>query len=201
MILYFHPYSQHSRRVVALLETTGLAYELRPVALDANEHHSAEYLRVNPNHQVPTLLDGDVRVHESNAILRYLCVKYQLDDWYPSDPKRRARLEQWLDWNQCRLSPAVVDVVLHSVFLGDKGDQTAIERGCGQLRELLPILEAGLSEDFLTGATPTIADLSIASNLTQLAIADVESDGVMTRAWFARVNGLDGYQRALPRAA
>jgi glutathione S-transferase len=94
MILYHHPYSQHSRRVVALLEEVGLAHELRPVALDQGEHLTPAYLAINPNHQVPTLIDGAVKIHESNAILRYLCAKHELENWYPSAPAARAAVDQ-----------------------------------------------------------------------------------------------------------
>ena len=86
--LYYHPYSQHCRRVVALLEEAGLKYELRQVALDQGEHMSPAYLAINPNHQVPAMIDGELRVFESNAILRYLCHKHRLSDWYPEDPAR-----------------------------------------------------------------------------------------------------------------
>ena len=122
-LLYHFPQSQHARRVVSLLEEAGLEYELRHVAMDKGEHRSAAYLAINPNHQVPTLVDGDVTIHESNAILRYLCAKHRLNAWYPEDLPARAKVEQWLDWNQCRLSPAVVDIVLNSVFLGAAGDR------------------------------------------------------------------------------
>lgn len=152
------------------------------------------------DHQVPTLLDGELRIHESNAILRYLCVKHALHDWYPGDPDKRAAVEQWLDWNQCRLSPAVVDIVLNSVFLGERGDKTAIERGRSRLRELEPILEEGLAGPaFLAGKRPTIADLSLASSIFQLGLAGVVPAGEHTRRWFDRVSAIDGFRRSLPQ--
>lgn len=199
--LYYHPYSQHSRRVVALLEAAGLGYELRKVALEQREHVSPEYLAVNPNHQVPTLLDGDVKIHESNAILRYLCTKHALRDWYPDDLKARAAVEQWLDWNQCRLSPAVVDIVLNKVFLGDRGDRAAIKRGEEKLAELAPILNAGLQgRDFLAGAKPSIADLSVASSITQLGLADATPPEPNVMSWYRRVCEIEGFRKALPQS-
>ena len=103
--LFHSPFSQHARRVVSLMIEAGLEYQLRHVAMEKGEHLSPAYLAVNPNHQVPTLLDGDVKIHESNAILRYLCLKHDLTQWYPQALPARAAVEQWLDWNQCRLSP------------------------------------------------------------------------------------------------
>jgi glutathione S-transferase len=199
-ILYHFPYSQHARRVVSLLMEARLDYELRHVAMDRGEHLSAQYLAINPNHQVPTLVDGDIKIHESNAILRYLCTKHELADWYPADPGARARVEQWLDWNQCRLSPAVVDIVLNSVFLGANGDPQAIERGQTKLRELIPILEGGLEgRYFIAGERPTIADLSLASSIFQLSLAKIVPAGKSTESWFRRMSEIDGFRRSLPQ--
>jgi glutathione S-transferase len=198
-VLFHSPYSQHARRVVSLLIEAGLPYQLRHVAMEKGEHMSPEYLAVNPNHQVPTLLDGDIRIHESNAILRYLCAKHALSEWYPSEPAQRAAVEQWLDWNQCRLSPAVVDIVLNSVFLGERGDKAAIERGRSKLPELEPIIEDGLTgRAFLAGGQPTIADLSLASSIFQLGFAGITPAGAHTRSWFERMLAIEGFRRSLP---
>ena len=197
--LYLHPYSQHSRRVVSLLEETGLEYEPIPVDLANGEHMSAEYLAINPNHQVPTLIDGDIKLHESNAILRYLCAKHALTDWYPDDLPARAVVEQWLDWAQCRQGPAVINIVFNRVFLGDKGDQKAIESGLKQMVELSGILEKDLAgKVFLAGDKPTIADLAIASNLFQLGLAKEMPDSENIQGWYGRVCELEGYRKSLP---
>jgi glutathione S-transferase len=197
--LYHFPYSQHARRVVSLLEAAALPYTLHHVNMAQGGHMSPAYLAVNPNHQIPTLVDRDLRLHESNAILRYLCNKHGLTDWYPSELRRRALTDQWLDWNQCRLSPAVIDIVRNKVFLKDKGDKEAIARGEIRLRELGPILEQGLrTADFLTGAAPTIADLSVASNLFQLGLADAIPRGERIAAWYGRINQLEAFRKSLP---
>ena len=200
--LHHFPYSQHARRVVSLLEEARLPYELRHVAMDQGEHLSAAHLALNPNHQVPTLIDGAVKLHESNAILRYLCNKHSLADWYPSDAARRAQVDQWLDWGQCRMSPNVVDIVLNKVFLGERGDAAAIARGQSRLPELAGILEAGLaaSGDYLTGPTPTIADLALASNLYQLGLAQEVLAGARIAAWYTRISARQGFRASLPPA-
>ncbi|HET9861931.1 MAG TPA: glutathione S-transferase family protein [Steroidobacteraceae bacterium] len=139
------------------------------------------------------------RIHESNAILRYLCAKHGLDAWYPQELQQRAKVEQWLDWNQCRLSPTVVDIVLNSVFLGSAGDQAAIARGRSRLPELWSILEAGLRDTpFLVGARPSIADLSLASSVFQLTFANIAPTGPETASWFQRVSALEGFRKSLP---
>jgi glutathione S-transferase len=163
------------------------------------EHLSAAYLAINPNHQVPTLVDGDLVLHESNAILRYLCHQHGLSDWYPAGPKHRARVEQWLDWNQSRLSPAVIDIVFNTLFAGARRDEQAIARGEAKLRELGPILDAGLAaHDNLTGPKPTIADLSVASNLFQLGLARATPLGARIAAWYQRISAMAAFRKSLP---
>ena len=200
--LYHYPYSQHSRRVVSLLEEAGLDYEIKHLAMDRGAHMAPEYLAVNPNHQVPTLIDGEIKIHESNAILRYLCFKHDLHDWYPTDPAARALVEQWLDWNQCRLSPVVIDIVLNTVFMGENGDQAAAQRGREALPELASVLEAGLEErTYLAGGAPSIADLSVVSNIFHLGLAEARPASHNISAWFEHMSGLQGFQKSLPQAA
>lgn len=198
-VLYHSPFSQHARRVVSLLEEAQLPYEIKPIDMAKGEFRSPEYLAINPNGQIPTLLDGDLKIHESNAILRYLCNKHELTQWYPSDHKTRAVVDQWLDWGQCRMTNPVIDVVLNTMFLGENGDQEAIKQGHQQLSERLPILDAALEDQpFLAGEQPTIADLSIASMVFHLGLAKASPTQPNIQNWFRRIMELQGFQRSLP---
>ena len=197
--LYSFPYSQHARRVISLLEEANLPYELHHVDMMDGEYLQPEYTAINPNQQIPTLVDGDIKVHESNAILRYLCVKHELDSWYPAALEQRAAVEQWLDWNQCRLSPVVVGIVLNQVFMGDAGDQQAIAEGKEKLPRLLSLLDQALEHSpFLAGGLPTIADLSVASNIFHLSFAEILPEQTNVQRWFQEIAKLEGFVRSLP---
>lgn len=200
LTLYYHPFSQHARRAAALLEQAEIPYERVHIALNEGAHRAQDYLSINPNHQVPTLVDGEVKIHESNAILRYLCHKHSLTDWYPEDPAARASVEQWLDWNQCRLSRSVIDIVLNKVFMGDAANQAEIARGEENMIELGEILADALEQrQFLAGDFATIADLSVASNISQLQLADAVPDRSSIRAWYQRVCDIPGFRKTLPK--
>ena len=199
LTIYQHPYSQHSRRVLALLEIAGADYQAEVVALDEGEHMSPAFLEINPDHQVPVLVDDGFVLTQSNAILRYLCGRFSLSDWYPEEIEQRALVDEWLDWNQCRLSPSVIDVVLNKVFLGEAGNADAIARGEQSLVELGGILAARLADSpCLAGNAPTIADLSVASNITQLGLAGAVPDHGAIGDWYARVCMIDGFRKTLP---
>jgi glutathione S-transferase len=197
--LYASPLSQHARRVVSLLEEAGIAYTLRPVAVEKGEHMSPGYLAINPNHQVPALkVDGEVLL-ESNAILRFLCDRHGLDAWYPKPGLARARVDQWLDWNQCRLGEATTQLVLNKVLMGDKGDRQAVERAEKKLEDIFGVLESHLAgRNFVAADGPTIADLSIASNCFQLGFASATPTSPNIAAWSSRVGELRGYRASLP---
>ncbi|MEM9072818.1 MAG: glutathione S-transferase family protein [Myxococcota bacterium] len=195
--LYHYPYSQHARRVVMLLEEASIPYQLHHVAMDRGEHASPAFLEVNPNGQVPVLVDGERTLAESNAILRYLCAKHELAEWYPRDPSERAEVDQWLDWNQCRLSPVVVDIVLNRVFMGSAGNLDAADQAETRLPALVAILEAQLAKTpFVAGKAITIADLSIASNISHLEFADLRPASL--DGWYQEVSALNGFQKARP---
>lgn len=197
--LYGFPFSQHSRRVVSLLEETGLEYKFKNVDMMNGEHMSPTYLEINPNHQVPTLIADNVKIHESNAILRYLCNKHNLEAWYPQDADTRAAVDQWLDWIQCRLSPAVLGIVLNKVFMGEEADQDAIKQGQEEMVALSPLLENTFANSqFLCGARPIIADLALVSNIFHLGLADELPSGENTGRWYKAMLEMDGVKKSLP---
>lgn len=205
MITIHHfPFSQHSRRVISLLEEAGIEYDAQFVDMMKGEHFSPQYLAINSNHQVPSLVDNkgkedELTIHESNAILRYICDKYELESWYPKNLVARAQVEQWLDWVQCQMSPAVVNIVFNTLFAGDDADQKAIENGIATMTDLAEILEASLAtNEYLTGAVPTIADLALASNVFHLGLAKQAPQGPNVQAWYGKISQLDGFKKSLP---
>jgi len=196
--LYYHPFSFFSLRVVALLAETGLTHELRLVDLSSGEHQSDAYRQLNPNCQVPLLVDGDLNLAESNAILRYLCTRENMESWYPTALGKRVLTEQWLDWNQCRLSEATRKIVFNTLFAGPAAKQEAIEEGRASLASLLPILDAALAKgDYITGDVPTIADLSVASCFAQLGLVQIEPQNPAIADWYARMQSMKGFSVAL----
>jgi glutathione S-transferase len=69
------------------------------VDLSKGEQKKPEFLKLNPKHTVPTLLtDYGFSLWESNAIMRFLCYENELEKYYPSQPRVRARIDLALDW-------------------------------------------------------------------------------------------------------
>src|SRR4051812_46471375 len=98
MKLYNSPGSPNALRSRAVAFELGLDPEIVNVNIGGGENRTPEYLAINPNGKVPVLVDGDVVIWESRAINAYLASKYQKDDLYPTDPVRRAMVDQWSYW-------------------------------------------------------------------------------------------------------
>ena len=93
--LYRHELSGHAHRVELFLSLIGREYQLVDVDLVGGEHRQEEFLKLNPFGQVPVLVDGEVTLADSTAILVYLARKYG-EEWLPGDPLGQARVQRWL---------------------------------------------------------------------------------------------------------
>jgi len=97
MKLFYHPVSTTSRPVVLFAAESGIDLDYQVVDLFTGEQYKPEYSAINPSHQVPVLDDGDFRLTESSAILKYLADK-KGSPAYPADPRKRARINERMDW-------------------------------------------------------------------------------------------------------
>ena len=92
------PTSINVRKVLWLCEELALPYEHEAWGAGFRDTNAPEFLALNPNAQVPVIVDGEAVLWESNTICRYLAGKHGRDDLLPRDALARARVEQWMDW-------------------------------------------------------------------------------------------------------
>jgi glutathione S-transferase len=97
MKLYMHPVSMTSRPVRLFIAENGIDVDEQMVDLMAGEHYGEAFTAINPSRQVPVLEDGDLRLTESSAILKYLADKID-SPAYPKDLKQRAKVNEMMDW-------------------------------------------------------------------------------------------------------
>ncbi|OQR74310.1 glutathione S-transferase 1-1-like [Tropilaelaps mercedesae] len=117
-VLYHTEGSAPCRAVRMLAKELGVELELRCLDLFAGEHMKPDFLEINPQHTLPTLVDGDFVLSESRAILTYLMNKYAPDsDLYPQDIKARAQVERYLYYDMGVLYKSILDVCVDAGFL------------------------------------------------------------------------------------
>jgi glutathione S-transferase len=141
----------------------GAAYERFDIGGAFGKNREPAYLAMNPNGLVPTLQDGDFILWESNAIVRYLAREYGAGKLEPSDPKTRARANQWMDWQLSVVGPAIF-----AAFWGlirtpeEKRDLAAIAASQSKTTEAMKILDAQLSRTaFAAGDQFSMGDIPV----------------------------------------
>jgi len=97
--------SLNVRKVLWTLDELGLAYEREDWGTGFASTRSPEFLALNPNGLVPVLIDEQGALYESNTICRYLAARYGHGHLLPVEPRPRAGVEQWMDWQATTLNP------------------------------------------------------------------------------------------------
>src|SRR5919198_5714089 len=111
--------SGNVQKVLWLLEELKMPYEREDYGRQFNNTQTPEYLRMNPNAKVPTLVDGELVIWESNTILRYLATKAK-SPLYPADAAKRTQVERWMDWQLASLNGPYLVMFKESKLEADK---------------------------------------------------------------------------------
>src|SRR5262245_17345205 len=113
--LYGNPRSR-AMRCLWMLEETGRPYELIEKSTRADDLQTAEYLRLNPNARIPTLVDGDVVLWESMAINIYLAQKYE-GPMHFAGAEVLGLATQWSFWAILQMEELLLDLLRHRALL------------------------------------------------------------------------------------
>jgi glutathione S-transferase len=160
--------AQAPRRVLALVKHLGLKAELVEIAGGLK---TAEYLALNPNAKAPTLVDGELVLWESSAIMTYLAIKAESDMWPARAPAEQVEVLRWLSWNDCHWAPAVAPFYFEHIVKATFGigppDRAALPQAIPGLMKLAKILDAHLTgRELVACGRLTIADFQLASMAT-----------------------------------
>jgi glutathione S-transferase len=135
------------QKALWLLTELALPYERVDYGGAFGGNKDPDYLRLNPNGLVPTLIDDGTVIWESNTILRYLANKVGPTDFYPTQPARRAFCERWMDWQLSTLNagitPRYVGIIRTPADQRDRRAIAALER---RVRDCFKTLDGGLEE-------------------------------------------------------
>jgi glutathione S-transferase len=198
-VLYDNPGSSNALKVRFLIEELGL--HVRRVVVPLDDPRPAEYLAVHPFGTVPALVDGDLRLVESNTILRYLADREGREDLYPRDPAGRARVDQLLDVLSLAVRPALWEVELRTHY----AETTGAPVDAADLAACRAALDAAVSgwerliepDGYLTG-TFSIADIAACARLWLFPELGLDADRYpRTAAMLAVVGARHAYRAAL----
>ena len=155
------------------------------------------FLALNPNAMVPVLVDDDFVLWESNTICRYLAARED-SALLPREPRDRARVEQWMDWQAGEFNNswryAFMGLVRGSQAHQDRGQ---IDAGIATWNRHVGILDQHLASGtpYIAGASFTLADIVIGLSLARWQLAPIaRPDYPAVAAYCARLGGRAGYQ-------
>lgn len=164
MKLYTNSFSPNARKVHAVAHALGMELETQTVDLRAGEQRTPDFLALNPNGKVPTLVDGSTTLWESNAILCYLAGKTDTALW-PRSSKRYDIL-RWMFWESNHFGQAINQIVVQKLFHSDAPDQAVIDQGLKDFRKYATVLDGALhGAPHILGQELTLADFAVGVGL------------------------------------
>lgn len=188
--LYNFPISGNAYKIRLLLSFLKLDYELIPVDLFAGEHKTKAFLKLNPRGQVPVLIDDDVTIWDSQAILVYLARKYG-NNWLPTGPEAMAEVMQWMAVSENEMLFGLARARAVKILKRPWNLEQCQEYG----RSGLVVIEEQLQgRGWLAGDLPTIADIACYPYVVLAPDGGVELDefGIVQK-WLKRFEALQGY--------
>lgn len=194
--LYGVALSGHCHRVALLLDMLQLPYEF--IEAGADVRRSEAFLKLNPLGQIPVLIDGDLALSDSNAILTYLSTRYAAQShWYPTEAIAIAHVQRWLSIaaGEVRYGPASARMTALWNAPGEV-DPTLAEKIATRLFRMM---ESHLTQrQWLATQHSTIADLACYSYIAHASEGRLSLEAYPAiRAWLQRVEALPHF-RAMP---
>lgn len=198
LTLWGHPRSINVQKPLWTLEELGLPYERIDIGGSFGKNKEPEYLALNPNGLIPTLVDDGQPLWESNAIVRYLASRYSKAPFWPEDPIVRARSDAWTEWYNGTLWANVRPLLVQLVRTPeDKRDLALIESTKQQSLAAVTLLDRELQgRAYVAGNDFTFGDIPIGSALQRwynLPIKRPEHKAL--DAYYARLKERPGFKR------
>jgi glutathione S-transferase len=202
--LYMNRLSPNVRRVRLTAAVLGLPLEETNLDFAKGEHKNPEFLALNPNGAVPTLVDGDFVLTESRAIMQYLASKKPESGLVPRNEQARADVVRWQFWDSSHFSPQLGTLTFQRVLkpmmgLGEP-DAGKIEEALANFRRFAAVLNERLSvREYVVGDSMTLADLTLASSLMYVKQAEVPlTEFPNLQAWLSRISNMEAWKKTNP---
>jgi glutathione S-transferase len=188
--------SGNVQKVLFFLEETGTPYAREDYGRQFN-NTGGDYLKLNPNGKVPTLVDGDTVIWESHTILRYLASKGGKTDLYPTDLVARTEVERWMDWLLASVNYQYVQVFKDSKKAENERAATfaADAKELGAQLEILDKAIAG--KNFVAGNSLSLADIAMGPVLHRCLDFPIQLPPLTNlRAWRDRLKERASFKKA-----
>ena len=202
MKLYDWKDSYNSHKIRAVAFETDQRIECIPMNMQTQDHKSAEHVARNPNGRVPVLSDGNFNLWESDAILCYVASKDTARRLLPTEPAKRAQVDQWLFWKSIHLAPAVGKIAFErfwkAKFNMGQPDETAVAAAMPEVEKFMTVLEGELAKNSFIAGDLSVADFSLATVFqTRKEIRFDLASYPNVAAWLGRIEARPSWQNSV----
>lgn len=182
------------------LEEVGVAYRRIDAGGDWGGLDTPSYRALNPHGTIPTLVDGNTVVWESDAIVRYITARYAAGTLWPEAPEARAAADQWMAWTAASLYPDWIALFWKLVRKPpEKRDPQAIAGHLDAAARAFAKLDSHLKNSpYLAGNTFTMADIPAGMTVYRWFEMDISRpETPHVEAWYARLRERPAYRKAI----
>ncbi|KAJ5183622.1 hypothetical protein N7492_001238 [Penicillium capsulatum] len=199
--LYSYKESGNSYKVRLLAAFLGIQLDIVEVDFLGDEQHGEKFLAINPKGEVPTLVDGDLVLTDSAAILVYFAGKHANTGWWSSDVVEQAHITDWLafsaSWVQYGVFIARAILSFGGPYngLGTASTEQTLRESQTRGIKSLQVLDKRLAQnEWLALGRPTIADIAVFVYVALAPMGDVSLQPFANvRQWIERIKGLPGF--------
>ncbi len=182
-----------------LVGELNIAHEHIPAGGAFGGLDQADFLAMNPHGRIPVIMDKDgTIVWESHAILRYLAAQYGADLFWSVDAKKRATVDQWMDWSQTTLQPDFINGIFWAYYRTPESQRNwpLINANIKRVGEHLLLLDKILAEhSYLTGNKISLADICIGTLLYRYFELDIERPDIANvENWYKQLQKRPAYR-------
>lgn len=175
--VYYALPSIYGRKVLAMLDEKELDYKINWMSFAESEHTKDDYLKINPNGEIPALVDEGFVVYESTAINEYLEDEYPEPRLMPQDSESRARVRMVEEFCDLHLHPALVRILVSKVVRKEEPSEELIQDALKAL---------GRIETYLGDQTYLAGEFSLADIAFMPAVPSAEAFGLAEKAFASR---------------
>ncbi len=195
----YHSQFTRSGRARWILEEVGVPHELERISFRDGSHRKPEYLAINPHGTVPALVDGDLKLTESAAIVMHLADKFAEKNLAPAlGTNERADYYRWMVYVPATVDPVLETITMHTRLLPeDKRNPALVEDAKRKLGTIAHVLEAAIEgKSYIVGDTFTAADVMVASALGWFGFLGLLGDYPKLASYLGELQKRPAYQRA-----
>ncbi len=199
LVIYGRETLFNVRKVLWLCDELGIEYRREEMTENLTAGRNLPLLSADPDAMAPVIRDDDFVLRESNTILRYLANSRQADFLYPADPQRRARTDQWMDWQATELNTSW-RYAFTALVRGSPGhqDPRLLAAACQGWNYTMEILNRQLEStgEYVAGSLFSLADIPVGLAVNRWYETPLERpDCPAIRRYYQRLSERQGYVR------